>query len=228
LLPFVDPLAALEVFVASGSGTATMIVGICVPLVMTLLFGRFFCGWLCPLGLLLDVVADAGENIRRLLVRRKVRLAQWSPSRRIKYWLLAASIVISAVAAVPVFTLVSPINILVLGMMGLSLTAAVVLGTLCLVELLAPRLFCRSLCPLGALYSIVGRVAPFRVRVRTGGEKLACGHCTMRCPMGIHVMEDHVLAGHGSVTDPECTRCGSCVDACAGQVLRLGFRQHDK
>ncbi len=61
-----------------------------------------------------------------------------------------------------------------------------------------------------------------RVRV-TGPERLGCLHCTRDCPMGIDVLHDHVLAGHATVNDPECTRCGSCTDRCLGDILQLGF-----
>ena len=42
--------------------------------------------------------------------------------------------------------------------------------------------------------------------------------------MGIHVMEDWTTRHYPAVNDPECTRCGTCVDQCRGDVLTLGFR----
>ncbi len=258
---FVDPLAAAEVLVAAHQVTGTMVLGAAVPLVLTLLLGRFFCGWLCPLGLILELAGELRERLRRLLIRcgvclprqRRVALAERatraggsadkatasgasvrghsstrpvrSLPRSFKYWLLSVCIGMSAVASVPVFTAFSPINMVVLGIMGLSTTAVVVVAVICLVELFVPRIFCRAVCPLGALYSLLGRAAPLRVRVRAGGEKLSCAQCTMRCPMGIRVMEDYVLAGRDSVTDPECTRCGTCADVCQGRVLGLGVRR---
>ncbi len=225
-VPFVDPLSALEVLAASRTATLTMIGGAAIPLALTLVFGRLFCGWLCPLGLLLDLSGDVREPLRRQLARRKLRLPQWTIHRNIKYWLLIGCVVGSAVSSVPVFTAISPVNLVVLGIMGLVTTAAVIVATICLLEVLAPRAFCRAICPLGALYSLIGRVALFRVRVRPGSEKLLCGQCSMRCPMGIRVMEDYVQRGRDSVADPECTRCGSCADVCGGQVLQLRFRKY--
>ncbi len=96
---------------------------------------------------------------------------------------------------------------------------------ICLVELFVPRVFCRAICPLGALHSLLSRGALLHAWVRSGGEKLSCAQCTMRCPMGIRVMEDYVLAGRDSVADPECTRCGTCADVCQGQVIGLGIRK---
>ena len=51
-----------------------------------------------------------------------------------------------------------------------------------------------------------------------------CRMCTVHCPMGIAVMEDYALVGAPVVDHPDCTRCGSCIDACPRGTLRLGFR----
>ena len=42
-------------------------------------------------------------------------------------------------------------------------------------------------------------------------------------PMGIEVKTRHVGAGQPTLDDPECTRCGTCVDGCLGEILSLGF-----
>ncbi len=92
-------------------------------------------------------------------------------------------------------------------------------------ELLAPRFWCRALCPLGALYGYFGRPARLRVRVdREQARRLRCRRCTEACPMGIPVMEGYVLAGATSIGHPDCTRCGACTEVCPTGVLRLGFR----
>lgn len=51
-----------------------------------------------------------------------------------------------------------------------------------------------------------------------------CGLCTLHCPMAIQVLQDHVQVGKPVIDDPECTRCGSCVDPCPRGSLRLGVQ----
>ena len=54
VVPLADPLSGLEVILASQSATSTLLLGMGATLLITLLLGRVFCGWLCPLGLALD------------------------------------------------------------------------------------------------------------------------------------------------------------------------------
>jgi ferredoxin-type protein NapH len=223
IVPFVDPLSGLEVLVASRSLTWTTILGMTLTIGVALVMGRVFCGWLCPLGLILDVVDQARMRCLAGLARMGVRVPQFPVSRQGKYWLLALCLLTSAVASVPVFTTVSPINLVFLATMIVPGTAWLIMGAIVALDFLSRRVFCRALCPLGAFYSLVGRFAPFRIWVEPEAEQTLCRQCSVHCPMGIAVMEDFVLEGQRTVNDGECSRCGTCTDRCAGDVLHLGF-----
>ncbi len=222
-LPFVDPLAALEVGLASGRLSTTILLGATTCVLIGLLLGRVFCGWLCPLGLLLELNGEFRHRMQSVLKRRALTLPNWTLTRSVGTFVLLVCLSVSLLAAVPVFTIFSPINLLVVTPHRMPAIGLSLLFGLFLLEWLVPRGFCRAICPLGALYALVGRWAILRVRV-VGPERLACRQCTLRCPMGIAVMEDYVQAGARSVDDPHCTRCGTCTDVCLGQILRLGFR----
>ncbi|MCA8960196.1 MAG: 4Fe-4S binding protein, partial [Planctomycetes bacterium] len=129
------------------------------------------------------------------------------------------------VASLPGFQVISPINIVARSLVFGAGGAMIFVAAIVVAELVWPRLWCRSLCPTGALYGLIGRWGLFRVRIdpRTAGRS-PCHLCTRRCPMGIPVMEDFSLAGRSSVVHPDCNRCGTCVDACPGTVLHMGFR----
>ena len=223
-LPLMDPLAALEVCVAARGVTSPMLIGAGITMGAALVLGRVFCGWVCPLGLILELNEQVRERLRRRLAQHQTKLPQWQLPKWIKYWLLGTLLLASAVSSIPLFTMVSPINLMTLAVYAMPTVGLIVIGAIMLMEYAVPRGFCRSLCPLGALYSLLGAFAPWRVIVRPGGERMLCQQCSTRCPMGIRVMEDHVLAGHPTVSDPECTRCGTCTDVCHGRMLQLGFR----
>jgi ferredoxin-type protein NapH len=228
-VPLVDPLAGLEVVLASGRSGATLLFGLSICTLVGLVLGRVFCGWICPLGLLLELYDPFREWLRGRLQRAGLRLPEISLSTSLKYWVLLMCLGLSLFASLPVFTMFSPINLATLGLGAVPLLGLAVVLPLLVFEYFVPRGYCRALCPLGALYSLLGRWALLRVWI-VGDEQLECQQCTLRCPMGIRVMEDHVQRPEliperpNSIDDPECSRCGTCTDVCLGRILRLGFR----
>lgn len=226
-IPFADPLAALEVTLASGSLTSTLLIGFMIVVLLYAFLGRVFCAWLCPMGLLLEFVHSFREGVDRKLHRHHGKLPTLALPKEIKYWLLAFFLLLALISSLPVFTTLSPINIigwLLIFRMGPEI---LILGLIVGIDLLVPRGFCRSLCPLGALHSLIGRLSPMRIKIsaETRG-RLYCHQCTLHCPMGIEVLEDHILQGKPSIDDPECTRCGACMDVCpGGRILELGIQK---
>ncbi|WP_353117201.1 4Fe-4S binding protein [Nitratidesulfovibrio sp.] len=83
--------------------------------------------------------------------------------------------------------------------------------------LLAPRLWCRMLCPAGAAMGLAGRAAPWRRRVEHACT--ACGACARQCPAGA------IPATTPRATDhAECLKCLRCADVCPVDAVRFTFR----
>lgn len=233
VLPLLDPLATIESAVAGRVAIPAAIGGAAILLGVALVMGPVFCGWVCPLGLLLDLNASVrrrAERGWRRLRRRSGARSRGFPAWRLPGWIrplaLGLSVGLSFALALPVFQLVSPINLLTWGVvLGVGGTVTLIaLGALLAAEWVAPRVWCRSLCPLGGLYTLVGARALLRIRIDPEEAGRPCRLCSRDCPMGIEVMEEHVLAGRSAVDDPDCTRCGTCVDGCPRGVLALSFR----
>jgi ferredoxin-type protein NapH len=245
----VDPLAALEVTLSSRRVEPTLVVGALVLIAVCALMGPIFCGWVCPLGLLLDLNGGIRRRLRRFLERRGKRLPEVRLAWAYRYGVLGLFVGFSALASLPAFQTFSPINLLSwslvffpqpapgigTGLWG-ALTVAIqtaltaggwmllLLGLLVASEYLAPRIWCRSLCPLGALYSLIGRWAPFRVQIKAAkANHSPCFGCSTECPMGIRVTEEFVAANKSRIDHLECTRCGACIDACSRTVFGFGF-----
>lgn len=219
-------MAAVEVMLATRQLHGPLLLAAGLLLVFYALMGRVFCGWICPLGLLLDLNDDVRWWLRRRLGRWGWRLPEVRLPLGAKYWLLALGLGLSLVARLPVFQLVSPINILARALIFAPGPGLLLVGGIVALEYVSRRAWCRALCPLGAFYSLAGhfgRVLVFVNQQREQARK-ACRLCTLRCPMGIRVLEDHIQRGKLAVDDRECTRCGSCMDPCPRGSLRLGLK----
>jgi len=208
-----DPLASLQVLLLTGSLALPLATGAAVVLAgYWLLGGKGFCGWVCPVGLLTDL-AEYLPHVRKL-----PRWPLWG-----KLAGLVVVMMVSLLLGIPAFETISPIGIgsRALGFgagSDLLLVVAILLADLLLVR----RFWCRSLCPLGGFYSLLGRVSPLKI----GYLEAACTRCN-RCRASCFVPE--VLTapldrGTTSVTSGDCTRCGACLDSCPTGALKLRFQ----
>ena len=184
-------------------------------LAITFFFRKAFCSWLCPVG----TASEGLWKLGRRLFRRTFALPRWAdvPLRAAKYLLLAFflwAVASMSVGAILAF-LASPYGLLAdvkmlnffrhMGPVGLA-----VLGALAALSLAVPNLWCRYLCPFGALHGLVSWLAPVRIR-RDLGACVDCGRCAQTCPSRLPV------DARRAVASPECTGCMECVAACPVQ-----------
>ncbi len=218
-IPLADPLAALQVVLASGVvASAFLLSALGVTLFYWLLGGRFFCGWVCPVYLLTEL----GDKLRLLIPAGKLEIPL-----KTKGWMLLAVACITALSGVPFFEIVSPIGMTTRAIAFDGRSALLCLAGLLLVEVtLARRLWCRSLCPLGGFYALVGRVAPLRLRFQPA-RCSSCGDCSRVCPVA-EVLVPSLDHGTEQIRSGDCTRCGRCVDCCPEGALTYCFGYSDQ
>lgn len=202
-----DPLAFVAASASSLSINNTLLVSILIPLILVLVLGRFFCAWICPYSLL----AEAGKGITRLLHR--VGLDYFSfdlPQHSARFYLII-SLVGGAIVSLPITTLIYPPRILTEAIYHLVVSGMITSGLIFLIFLwlgemiFAPHLFCRRLCPGGALLSLLGRWRYWRVK-RIEAACDSCGVCNPVCPYNLKPAQ--------GVFPAECDNCGLCIDAC--------------
>jgi polyferredoxin len=189
---------------------------------MSLVAKKSFCSWLCPVGTLSEHLALLGRRIfgRNLLLPRWLDI----PLRGLKYLLLAFFVFIigsMSAAALDEF-MQTPYGIIAdVKMLNffrhMGFTAAIVVGVLVLLSVVVENVWCRYLCPYGALMGLVSLLSPLKIR-RNPELCSGCGHCAKVCPAGLAVDK---LAQIRSV---ECTACMSCVAACPAEgALRFSL-----
>ena len=237
----------------AGRKLAGGIIGVALMLGLTGLLGRFFCGWICPMGSVIDAVGAVrkrrnglSESTNRWM--RRPKLAVWAlllvlALGGIQYaWVLDPITIAGRFFTMTVFPLAAyaidgvfrlggglPVigewmvdfgRSLSLGEPGsraygdaasFAMTGLFLLAVG--VSLWIPRLWCRSLCPLGAFYSLVGRAAPMERRNRGCTE---CKICATKCRMG-------AIRDDGEYEKGECIMCMDCLYDCPTSRTTFSF-----
>lgn len=176
-------------------------------LLLTLVFSRGFCGWICPFGSLQEWIGLPG---RKLFGKRYNPAGRWDRVLRLlKYVLLAAITGLTWHLGVLVFRDYDPF--LAFFHLGQGVKempwAYAALGVVLLGSLRFDRFFCKYACPLGAVLGILGRFGLTRIRRDESGCK-GCNICQKKC--FAHV--DFLSAS--TIRDPECNHCLDCVVEC--------------
>ena len=182
-------------------------------ILMSLVFGKSFCSWLCPVGYVSEMLGDLGKK----LFGRTLSIPRWLdwPLRSLKY-LLLAFFVYSIFFLMNEFALKqfldSPYNLVADVKMyyffaDISRTSLIVISVLMLLSVVIRNFWCRFLCPYGALLGITSLLSPLKIK-RDPVSCIDCAKCAIACPSRIKV--DQVK----TVISDECTACLNCVDVC--------------
>ncbi len=180
---------------------------------MSLVIGKSFCSWLCPVGFLSELVGDFGEKLfkRKIIVPKILDY----PLRSLKYLMLGflvyAVFFLMTGAALKTF-LDSPYNQVADIKMyyffaNISQLSVIVISILFLLSIVIRNFWCRYLCPYGALLGIASLLSPVKIK-RSTVSCIDCNLCAKACPSNIKV--DKVK----TVISDECTSCLNCIDAC--------------
>ena len=212
------PLGSLQAALGKRGRFPAYVLG--TLLLFGVVLGRLVCGFLCPFGLLQDLLARVPLP--------KVKLPRWldRPLRYLKYVILILLVIGALLLAEPVFCkYLCPAGLLEAGLPLTSLNPqyAALRGTLFYVKLAVAvaivllalfvyRPFCKYLCPLGAFYGLFNGVGFYRMEVAES-KCVRCGKCLTVCPMDVDVVRQP--------NSPECIRCGRCQDACPHEAISV-------
>jgi len=186
-----------------------------------MLVGRMACGWLCPFGLFQDLL----NKIKTV----KLKLPNWMTY--IKYAvLIGVAGIISWITLEPWFCKLCPAGIIEAGiplvlvdktgdiraLVGwLFYLKITILICVILFSITIKRFFCRSFCPVGAIYSIFNRFSLLKMKVDR--EKcIECELCKMVCPMDVPI--------HSSSNHIDCIRCLNCAKICPTKAIKYELR----
>ena len=218
------PLGSIQNALAcSGHRAGWYVLGIIM--IFGLSLGRTICGWLCPLGLIQELLHKIPTP--KIPKSRVTRALSY-----LKYVILAVFVVaipmwygIRHDMAIPGFCkyicpagtfegaialLSNPKNSSYFAMLGILFTRKfvimLVIATACI---FCYRSFCRFICPLGAIYGMFNRLALISVKVDES-RCIGCGACVRSCKMDVRHTGDH-----------ECINCAKCMSVCNKNALSL-------
>ena len=194
-------------------------------LLSSLLLKKAFCSWLCPVGTASEALWHLGQRI----FGRSLTLPRWLdiPLRSLKYLLLAffVYVVVTMSAEGLQQFLLAPFGIIAdVKMLNffrhMSVLGIGVLFTLAVLSLMIKNVWCRFLCPYGALMGLVSTLSPVKIR-RDPAACIDCNKCTKACPSNLPVAQ--LL----TIRTPECTGCLSCIAICpAENALNFALPPH--
>ena len=150
---------------------------------------------------------------------------------RTRLFMLAAVLLVSAITGTLAYELVNPVSILHRGIIfGFGFGWVVVLGVFVFDLLFVRDGWCGHLCPMGALYGLLGHGSLLRVRAEKRGACDDCMECYEVCPE-MHIIPPALKGARGEgpvIRSSDCTNCGRCIDICDEQVFRFGMRSGAK
>lgn len=223
------PIGSLQAVIGSAKYQISFYVIGLLTLFGTFL-GRFICGWLCPFGLVQDLLYKI--KVKKLKVPEKID----RPLRYLKYGILLVMVILLPMFLTNEFGMAQPFFCQYICPSGtlfggwtlmlvstqlrqatgyLFLWKSTLLVFLLLASVWIYRPFCKYLCPLGAIYALFNKVSFYRLRLEEH-KCIRCGKCEKICPMQVPVRK--------SPNHSECIRCGACQKACPTEAIHCGLR----
>ena len=214
------PLGSLQGSFSAHHSTIYYVAGI--VLLYSVLFGRMICGWVCPFGLIQELLYKIPTpKLKKSFITRVLSY--------LKYVILVFFVflipIMYAFRDIPlpafckyicpagtleggIVLLSNKVNASYLSMLGHLFTWKFLLMVSIIVgSVFAFRCFCRFLCPLGALYGLFNKISFFGIAVKQS-KCTRCGLCVSHCKLDIR-----------HVGDQECISCGECVDVCPTKAI---------
>ncbi len=188
---------------------------IALMMLVSLLTGAFFCGWLCPFGAMQELMGTIGRKLKLPRFRVPQRVEKFL--RLLRYMVLALSMTGLGI----ILFLTEPNSTFLAGLSGsvsyVTASAWILTGVLILLSLFVDRPFCRYLCSEGAMYGLVSMGRLFSIK-RDSDVCIDCGLCDRICPMEVRISD------RSHIRNPQCNNCFKCIDKCpASGVLSYGW-----
>ena len=197
------PLAQ-RVFIDFSIIAAILFAGI---VLLTLLFGRFYCSLICPFGIL--------QELEALVLRRKKKNT-CTPNYPVKYFIAAICFGLLVSGSVIAFRYLDPYTLF-----GSAITASLIgliaLAVVLMIVAFKNRFFCTNICPVGTILGLLAKVSLNKIYIRQD-SCVSCGMCERSCPSGC------IDSKNKTVDNETCVKCLKCLEVCPKGGMKYGIK----
>jgi polyferredoxin len=183
-----------------------LLVRLSIFLILTLIFGRIFCGYVCPLGAVQELAS---------MIRFKPKLDYerrfWKKKNYLRWGFFVGYAIFSLIWGLELTLFMNPINgfLIFWTPLNVGIFIAFLLFLLIVpISIFIYRPYCRFFCPFGALAFLFGKISPLKIRRTPYCNE--CGICEKICP----TLEGSVISTKG-----ECYYCYRCIDFCNNEMF---------
>lgn len=204
----------LYTFLASGifvkKAHAASLVLAAIVMLLSILFGPVFCGWVCPLGTVQEWVGKLGQKFFKRRYNHFVPAKLDNVLRYARYAILVWVLYVTAVSGELVFEAYDPYFALFnFWSAEVAPTALAILVATLLLSVFVERPWCKYACPYGAVLGVTNLFRVFSIK-RAASTCKADGACSIMCPMNIPVDSVDVVRDHQCISCLECTSEAIC------------------
>lgn len=189
----------------------------------TIIFGRFFCGYACAFGTLGDMIYLISSGIQKKIKKKLPKLPVTAKGvlKNVKYIVLAGSLSACLLGFYDRFRGSSPWDVFSmltsLRMPNRDYLIGVVLLLLIIIGMAwEERFFCKFLCPMGGIFSLLPVLPGSLYRRNRENCFPGCSACERQCPVSLKIDGDTVNSG-------ECIQCNQCLENCPKENISTGY-----
>ncbi len=214
-LDIVDPALVLQHILLTKEIYFSLLLAGIIPLIITLLFGKVFCSWMCPFNLL----AEFTDKIRKTIRPKTTKGFNKNPKPHYHWLIYGIIISIIAISGLPIITLISfpgllsgqIADLVFFGTLGVEIIAIV---AILLIEIFfSQRFWCKFACPVGATLGLIRAKHTLAIQYNAQicaencpVDKKKKSICNSACPVELNPRQMGIY--------PYCTNCGECIYAC--------------